>query len=289
MTKYFSFMALFFVCVVGCKSKHMINEADRTLPNCISDVDCVSLDQRTLNCEAALHYMKSLLHFGTVKRLAIDQLAIDFSLEGIENTLLSDSRLLQFHLDPQCFNGLDYRDLFELSPEDRDIIERTLSKRKKIKVLLSNNNRTIITLQISRDKRINQSLWTDLIPYGSDQDTLTDYYLETLGASKVTIDYTKAITGPSRKTISTKNNRLLVVTSINGDRNARSLRSLAPCYFNADHFLGLDINGFLTVFDIDKLDQASIDMISNIIVKIEGHTQLIMTVSEGQIVDFRYN
>ncbi len=288
----YSFEFLLFILFLGfvsCKSNQKIVEVEYTEPDCQSEVECISLATRAENCEAALLYMQSIFTFGTLEKLSDNQFELEFNLKGIDNALLTDSRLLQFHLHPQCFNGLGYKELFALSLEDEALVDRALKKQKKIAVELSNNNSAIVTLEISRSKHIDQSKWSDSVSLSSSQDTLTNYYLETLGETRVTIDYTRAITGPSRKTISTKNNRLLIVTSLNGDTNVLGLRSLSRCYFNPEHFVGLGINEFLAVFDIERLDQASIALISNIVVNIQGHSQLIMAVEEGKIIEFRYN
>lgn len=277
-----------FLLLVSCKSKQAVvavKEADNA---CVEDVSRLSLGERSENCAEALQYMQSILRWASIDKLSEKQFSIDYKLVGIDNDLLADPHFLRFHLSPQCFVGLDYRDLFTPSEKQSRYIANALAEYEVVELNLRSHKSEQIVMVLSNDSHISEARW-EVTEARRPSIALPDFFLQQLGAPKVSIDYTKAITGPSRKTISTKNNTLLIVTSINGDANTHNLKCLSRCYFNPHHFVGLKINAFLDVFDIESLDKESIAIISRIVVKIERHSQLIMEVEKGKVVDFRYN
>ena len=285
-------MVLMVVAFVSCKTTKLDYTQINENYTCVEDPSRIGLLDRVGDCAAALSYMQAVLEFGTLREKSEKEYQVEYKLRGINHDLLSArNNYRHFHLSPECFVGLEFGEVVTLSESEHLQIQSRLADQVEVDLYLVDDGRSEMRLTITADKKISSAAWIDNL---SDkevvlEDTITNYYLGLLGTSSVTIEYTQAVIGSSRKTVSTKNNTLLIVTEITGDSNNSHLRCLSRCYFNPEHFIGLSINEFLEVFRIESLGQVDIDIISRILVNIKGHSQLILGVKEDKILDFRFN
>ena len=276
--------------LVGCKTTQRITTAEVDNYYCDEDPVNLRLLSRSGTCEEALAYMKSIMEIGSFEISSEGLVKVNYKLKGIKSELLNITRNNRFfHLSPECFVGLSYDALLEVPEVDSQQLEKIFAKYSLVRLELSYEEQAVMNFEIAYGNTITTAGWAmKLEEEALSKDTITNYFLMDQSRS-VSIEYTKALLGPSRKTISTRNNTLLISTSITGDNNSSNLRCLSRCYFNPEHFVGLKINEFLGVFAIDSLGEGDIAIISKIIVKIKGHSQLIMGVTEGAIVSFKYN
>lgn len=287
-------LSIYILVILSCNSQKIIPVIEQqTLANEEKrGATIFSLTSRLGNCEQAIIYMKALLEFGPVEKQSNATFKVNYKLKGIQSELLiGDSPYRYFHLSPECFVGLDYLEVLQLSKTDQQIIESSFSKNKSVRLELNAENYGLMHLLVSEDQKI-RSAASEYVTYSDSfetKDTIADYFIESLGTDAVTIEYTKAILGPSKKTVSTQNNTLLIVTEILGDTNKQKLNHLNRCYFNPEHFIGLTINEVLAVFEIESLGQIDLDIISRIVVNVKGHSQLIMRVVDEKVRRFRFN